>query len=173
MLDQLERQRPDPFATERQVDDRVRPAPDIDDGRGERLVHRHARLTESMDAGAVAQRLGERDTEHERDVLDGVVLVDLEVAIGRDRQVEQAVVAERPQEVVVEADPRRDRGVAGAVEAERDGHVRLAGGPRDRDAPALSGPDRVLAGGVVMRMPPRPGHARPRSAGRSPRVLAR
>ena len=59
------------------------------------------------DPGAVAERLGERGAEHERDVLDRVVLVDLEVAVGRDGQVEQAVVGERAEQVVVEADPGR------------------------------------------------------------------
>ena len=58
------------------------------------------------DPGAVAERLGERGPEHERDVLDRVVLVDLEVAVGLDREVEQAVVGERAEQVVVEADAR-------------------------------------------------------------------
>ena len=84
------------------------------------------------DPGAVAERLGERGAEDERDVLDRVVLVDLEVAVGVDRQVEQAVVGERAEQVVVEADPGVDRGVAGAVEAEGDrdlGLVRRRGRP--------------------------------------------
>ena len=50
--------------------------------------------------------------EDERDVLDRVVLVDLEVAVGLDREVEQAVVGERAEEVVVEADAGVDGGVA-------------------------------------------------------------
>ena len=48
--------------------------------------------------------------EHERDVLDGVVLVHLEVAGRPDLEVEQAVVGERAQEVVVEPDARGDVG---------------------------------------------------------------
>ena len=71
-----------------------------------------ARVAEPADPGPIAERLGERGAEHERDVLDGVVLVDLEVAVGRDREVEQAVVAERRQQVVVEADAGLDRGRA-------------------------------------------------------------
>ena len=47
VLDELERQRPDPLAAERQVDDRVRPAADVDDRRGQRLVHRAPRRRRS------------------------------------------------------------------------------------------------------------------------------
>ena len=61
------------------------------------------------DPGPVAERLGEGGAEHERDVLDRVVLVDLEVAVGVDREVEQAVVGERAEQVVVEADAGIDR----------------------------------------------------------------
>ena len=113
------------------------PAADVDDGRGERLVHRHRALPEPGDAGPVAERLGERGAEDERDVLDGVVLVDLEVAVGVDGEVEQAVVGERAEEVVEEPDARVDAGVARAVEAERDGDLGLVGRPGDasRDGP--------------------------------------
>ena len=64
------------------------------------------------DPGPVAERLGEGGAEDEGDVLDGVVLVDLEVAVGVDREVEQAVMGERAEEVVVEADAGVDRGRA-------------------------------------------------------------
>jgi hypothetical protein len=144
VLDQLQRQRPDPLAAEGQVDNGVRPATDVDDGRGERLVHRHAGLPESMDPGAIAECLAEGDPEDERDVLDRVVLVDLEVAVRRDRQVEEAVMTERREEVVVEPESGRDRRVARAVEPERDGDVGLAGRARDRDSAALAGADRVV-----------------------------
>ena len=127
VLDELERQAAGALAAERQVDDRVRTTADIDRRRvASDFVHRDRCSAEAGDAGAIAERLRERRTEHERDVLDRVVLVDLEVAVGVDREVEQAVVGERAEEMVVEADPGRDRGVAGAVEAERDRDVGLA-----------------------------------------------
>ena len=109
--------------------------------RRERLIHRDGALTEARDAGSVAEGLRERRTENERDVLDRVVLVDVEIAVRFDREVEQPVVCERAEEVVVEADPGRDRGVAGAVDAERDRDVGLARAASDRDAAALAGTD--------------------------------
>ena len=51
---------------------------------------------------------GERLPEHDADVLDGVVRVDLEVAFGLHRQVEQAVAAERVEHVVEERHAGRD-----------------------------------------------------------------
>ena len=82
VLDELERQPADALAAERQVDDGVRPAADVDDRVGDRLVHRDRALTEPRDPGPIAERLREGRAEDERDVLDGVVLVDLEVAVG-------------------------------------------------------------------------------------------
>ena len=76
-------------------------------------------VAEPPDPRAVAEGLGEGGAQDERDVLDGVVLVDLEVAVGADLQVEQAVVRERPQQVIVEADPGLDVGATGTVEAQR------------------------------------------------------
>ena len=112
VLDELGRELADPGIAERQVDDRVGPAADVDDGRGDGLVHRHGRVAEAADARPVAERLGERRAQDERDVLDRVVLVDLEVAAGRHVEVEQAVVGERGEQVVVEADAGRDRAPA-------------------------------------------------------------
>ena len=108
------------------------------------LVHRDRALAEARDAGSIAERLGEGGAQDEGHVLDGVVLVDLEVAIGADRQVEQAVVGERAQEVVVEAQPGVDRGGARSVESERDRDRRLAGGPGEADPAPVTRADRQL-----------------------------
>ena len=138
VVDELERQRPGALGPERQVDHRVRPAADVDDGRRDGLVHRHGAVAEAADPGPVAERLREGRAEHEGDVLDRVVLVDLQVAGRPDLEVEQAVVGQRAQEVVVEADPGLDVGAARAVEVERDRDVGLAGAARDADAAALA-----------------------------------
>ena len=141
VLDELERQAAGPFAAERQVDDGIRTAADVDDRVGERLVHRDRALPEPGDPGSIAERLGERRAEDEGDVLDRVVLVDLEVAVGADGQIEQAVVGERAEQVVVEPDARIDRPMALAVEPERDRDVGLGRGPGDRHATALARTD--------------------------------
>ena len=56
--------------------------------RGARLIHRHDRVAEAGDARAVSERAVERLADADADVLDGVVRAGLQVALGRDRQVE-------------------------------------------------------------------------------------
>ena len=157
VLDELERQGADPLTAERQVDDGVRPAADVHDGRRERLVHRDRAVTEALDPGSIAKGLGEGGAQDERDVLGRVVLVDPQVAVGAHGEVEQAVVGERSQQVVVEADARVDRGVARSVEAERDGDLGLVRRPGQRDpAAVLARADRSsFPSGLVMRPSPR------------------
>ena len=128
-------------AAEWQVDHGIRTAADVDDRMGERLVHRDRALAEPGDPGSIAERLGERRAEDERDVLDRVVLVDLEVAVGADGEIEQAMVREGAEQVIVEPDARVDRPVALAIEPERDRDVGLRGGPGDRHATALARTD--------------------------------
>ena len=135
VLDELEAELAGPLAAERQVDDGVRPPAHVDDGRRQRLVHRHGRIPEAFDPGPLAERLGDGRAEHQRDVLDGVVVVDVEVADRANGQVEQAVVGERAQQVIVEPDAGRDVGDPAAVEVELDRHLRLAGGPGNGHPP--------------------------------------
>ena len=80
------------------------------DGRRHGFVHGHGGVAEAVDAGAIAESLGQGGAQDQRHVLHGVVLVDLEVAGRLDLEVEQAVVGERGEQVVEEADPGRDVG---------------------------------------------------------------
>jgi hypothetical protein len=48
-------------------------------------------------------------------VLDGVVTVDVQVALGVHHDVEEAVPRDGVEHVIEEADPGLDRGLAGAV----------------------------------------------------------
>ena len=129
VLDELERERAGPLAAERQVDDCIRPAAEVDDGPASDFVHRHARVTEPGDPGPVAERLREGRPEDEGHVLDRVVLVDLQIAGGADLEVEQPVVGERPEQVIVEADPGGHARPARPVEVEGQGDRGLARRP--------------------------------------------
>ena len=101
----------------------VRPAGQVDRRLHQRLVQRHRGVAEAADAGLVAERLAQRLAERERGVLDGVVRVDLEVAVGAHDEVEAAVLAELGEHVVEERHAGRDVGGAGAVEVELDRDV--------------------------------------------------
>ena len=105
----------------------VGPAGQVDGCLGEGVVERDQRVAEPADAGLVAQRLAQGLTEGERGVLDRVVSVDLEVALGPYGQVEQAVLADLLQHVVEERHAGVDVGVALTVEVDLDEDVRLLG----------------------------------------------
>ena len=91
---------------------------DVDDGLREGLVERDERVAVPGDPGLVAQRLPDRLTEDDRDVLDGVVRVDVGVARGTDRQIGQRVLGERRQQVVEERHRRVDVAATGTVEVQ-------------------------------------------------------
>ncbi len=84
----------------------------------------------AADAGAVAQRLGEALAQHDAGILGGVVIVDVQVALGAQGDVDQAVAAQLLQHVVEEADAGLDVVLAGAVEIDGGGDARLLGGAR-------------------------------------------
>ncbi len=55
------------------------------------LVHRHQRLAPARDALAVAQRLGHRLADDIAGILGGVVVIDVQIALGLELEVDQAV----------------------------------------------------------------------------------
>ena len=67
--------------TVRLVVHEVGPAGQVDRGLHQRLVHRDQRVAEPAGAGLVAGGLRERLAERDRGVLDGVVRVDVQVAV--------------------------------------------------------------------------------------------
>ncbi len=78
----------------------------------------------------------------------GVVVVDVQVALGLDRDVDARVTAREIEHVVEEADAGRDVGDTLAVEIDRDLDVGLLGGALDR---ALAAAFADFAGGRVAR----------------------
>ena len=105
---------------------------DVDDGLHERLVEGHRGITEARDPALVTERLPDRLAQHDGDVLDGVVGVDVGVPGRLDREVDQRVLGQREQHVVVERHPRADLPGAGAVEVDADLDGALGGGPAHR-----------------------------------------
>ena len=83
------------------------------------------------DAAHVAERLLHRLAEHDAGVFGGVVLVDVQVALGLQLDVDPGVARQELEHVVEEADAGRDLGAAGAVEVQLDGDLGLLGGAGD------------------------------------------
>ena len=91
-----------------EVHDRVRPAAEVDGRDGKRLVHRHDEVAGPVDAFSVAERLGHRLAERNAEVLDGMVLVDVEVAVDLGREIETTMAGEQLEHVVEKTDPGAD-----------------------------------------------------------------
>ena len=103
-----------------ELDLRVRPAYEVD-GRGRaRLVHRHRRGAVARDAVPRAERLPERVAERREHVLDGVVLVDAEVAGRQQVEIEARVERAEREQVVEEANAGGDTRASLPVEVERE-----------------------------------------------------
>ena len=100
-------------------------ARDVDHRARQRLVERRVRRAVARDAAAVADRGAQALAEHDADVLDGVMDVDVGVALGLDREAEPAVSRESVEHVAEEAVRHRDPDLA-AVEIERRLDARLA-----------------------------------------------
>ena len=71
---------------------------------GQGLVHGHPGFAVAPHAGTLQQGLADGVAQADADVLDGVVLVHLQVAAGLELQVEIAVGREQVQHVVQEGD---------------------------------------------------------------------
>jgi len=93
----------------------------------QRLVHRQRGEAKPRDAALVAQRLLDRLTKHDADILGGVMKIDMQITHRLDRHVDQAVAAKRREHVVKKPDAGADRTSAGAIEIQRDGDVGLGG----------------------------------------------
>ena len=91
---------------------------EIDDDARQRLVERHVGVAVARDALLVAERLGQRLAERDADVLDGVVRVDVQVALGLDLEVDHAVPRDLVEHVVEERHAGGELGPAGAVEVD-------------------------------------------------------
>ena len=101
-----------------------------------RLVQRRPGVAVAGDAAALAERAVERLAEHDGDVLDGVVLVDPQVAGAGELEVEHGVEAERAQHVVEKADAGGHAGGAAAVHVDRAADVGLLRSPFGLPTPA-------------------------------------
>ena len=79
----------------------------------------------AFDAAFVAKRLEKTFAKHNRRVFDGVVLVNVQVALGVDRKVAHAVASDLLKHVVKESEPCAYVTLACAVEVQLHEHVGL------------------------------------------------
>src|SRR5262245_9698408 len=109
-----------------------RPAGNVDRDARERLIHRHMDVGVARDALHVPERLLHCLTECDADVLRGVMMIDVQVALSLDREVDAGMARQKLEHVIEEADPRRGRRRTGTVKVDRDLHVAFLGATLDR-----------------------------------------
>src|SRR6516225_6031818 len=127
ILDQFGLELPDGPRSEVRLDDAKRAAAKIDGCGGQCFVHGHQEISCAENAALRSERGVDRFTEGDADVLDGVVLVNLEIAGGLETQIEAAVARDEIQHVIEETNSRRDVRLAAAIEAEAQIDLRLFG----------------------------------------------
>ena len=78
------------------------------------------------------KRLVEELSEHDAHILHGVVLINIEVALGFELQIEAAVMGEELQHVIKETDSRRNFIPAAAFNDQHGADISLLCGALDR-----------------------------------------
>ena len=71
--------------------------------------------------------MGQRLAEHDADILDRVMRIDMQIALGLHIEVEQPMPGEGRQHMVEKSDPGVDRGFTRPIEVEVDENVGLGG----------------------------------------------
>src|SRR5271165_4339509 len=108
---------------------------EIDGDHSQSFVHRHHEISRAQDATLTAQRLGEGLAERNADVLDGVVLVHVEIAVRLQLQVERAVARNQLQHMVEKTDSAADLGATVAFDGQRNANVGFIGLAMNAGAP--------------------------------------
>jgi hypothetical protein len=104
-----------------------RPAGEVEHHARQRFVQRHVSVAEATHAGLVADRFGHRLAEGDANVLDGVVSIDVQVALGLDLEVEHAVARDLVEHVLEERQAGRKLRRALAVQVHTDPDLGLFG----------------------------------------------
>ena len=101
--------------------------------------------------GLVAERLGNRLADDDAGIFGGVVEIDVQIALGLERDVDQRVAGQLLQHVIEKADAGRDVVGARAVEIDGRGDLGLLGLARDRGLPlhGISPPARRIANRLI------------------------
>ena len=110
-------------------------APQIDRCSCEGFVHGHQEISGAQDASLCTERLEHRFSERDACVFDGVVLIDVEIAFGCERQVEGPMACNEIEHVIEKTDSGGDARGTSPIEIQTDVDVRLVGFTMDCGGP--------------------------------------
>lgn len=102
--DQLGTQAADRCSVKGQVDAGPRPSAEIDSHAGQSFVKRHGRVAKAPNASSFAERLVQRLSQADADVLSRMVLIHVQITLGPHGQIKPRVPGEAIKHVVQKAD---------------------------------------------------------------------
>ena len=121
IMDELGLQIADTRDADLEVDDCVRPPSEIDRGNRKRLVHRHDEIAGAVDAPPRAHSFGNSLAERNPEILHGVMLIDVEIAVGFDPEIERPMTRDELEHVIQKPDARANDVSPLAFETEAHG----------------------------------------------------
>ncbi len=101
-------------------EDEKRPARHVERDPGQRLVHRQQAVGVAGQSPLVAERLRQRLTECDSDVLDRMVIIDMAVALGPNFDVDKGMTRQLIEHVIEETNAGCNIGKARPIEVEAD-----------------------------------------------------
>ena len=104
-----------------------RAAAEVDDGAAEGFIHGDVSAAVADEAAFFSEGLGEALSEDDAGIFDGVMEIDVDIALGGDLEIEEAVTGEEGEHVVEEGDAGGDFRLTGAVDGEIDGDISFGG----------------------------------------------
>ena len=108
LLHELRVELADFFGGERRLIHEHGPAAQVEGGRHQRFFHRQNHRAVPRDSLLIADHFENRFAETDADVFDGVMIIDVQIPVGFDRQIEQAMLGEQREHVVEEPDAGAD-----------------------------------------------------------------
>src|SRR4051794_34542447 len=88
--------------------DQLRAAAQINGCNGQGLVHRQHEISRAIDSNLISESLCEGLSENDAAILDGMMLIDIEVSLRPKAKVERSVLCEKLQHVIEEVDAGED-----------------------------------------------------------------
>ena len=135
---QIDVEAPDRRAGEIDAEHEARTPGKVNDDARQRLVERHVGVAVASQPFLVAERRGQRLPQRNTDVFDGVMRVDVQVALGLDLEVELPVTRHLLEHVIEEGNAACETALAAAVEIETDAHLGFEGVSADIGLPHVN-----------------------------------
>ena len=109
------------------IHDQTRPAGQIDDDARQGFIERHIAVTVARQPLFIAPGFGQRLAKGDADIFDRVVGVDVQVALGLNIQINQAMPGNLVKHVIEKGNAGGKLALTGAIKVEAHGDLRLQG----------------------------------------------